>query len=213
MDHESQGLRLIFEAEKKAGVKASYYFRNSTFNPLMMKEIENYGSEASLHFEPIADYVKANPQITTREELHASDFKVRCLEILKADLKRFRELLDIPCTTIASHGEWENRLVGTPNNFLTENEDTYEELGITLEAYNKTFISEISSYICDGPMELNGGYTYGRSPLEAIAAGDERILFLSHPSHWHNSKKRIVRKIAKVLFKPSKRKDIDFKRL
>ena len=178
-----------------------------------MKEIENYGSEASLHFEAIADYVKANPHITTREELHSSDFEARCLEIVKADLERFRALLNIPCSTIASHGERENRLVGTPNNYLTENEETYEKLGIKLEAYNKTFISEISSYICDGPMELNGGYTYGRSPLEAIADGDERILFLSHPSHWHNSTRLIVRKMAKVLLKPNGRKKIDFQRL
>ena len=60
VDHFSDGTRMMFEIEKNYKVKSSFYFRNSTFNPSLMKEIEAYGSEASLHFEPIADIVKAN---------------------------------------------------------------------------------------------------------------------------------------------------------
>jgi hypothetical protein len=60
VDNRSLGEKKIFEVEQRYGVKSSFYFRNSTFNPTFMREIESYGSEASLHFEPIADFVKAN---------------------------------------------------------------------------------------------------------------------------------------------------------
>ena len=128
VDHFSDGTRMMYEIEKKYNVKSSFYFRNCTFEPELMQEIEKYGSEASLHFEPIADYVKANPSIKNKEDLFSSDFESKCLKILKSNIIRFRELLDIPCVTIASHGEYENSLVETANNYLTEDTDTYKLL-------------------------------------------------------------------------------------
>jgi len=97
----------MFEVENKYGVKSSFYFRNSTYEPELMKRIESYGSEASLHFESIAGFIKANPEIKNREELFKVDFKDNCLNILKADRDRFRLLCDLPCIIIASHGERE----------------------------------------------------------------------------------------------------------
>ncbi len=40
----------FFEIENKYNVKASYYFRLSTLDYKFMKEIHEYGSEASYHF-------------------------------------------------------------------------------------------------------------------------------------------------------------------
>jgi hypothetical protein len=118
IDHFSDGTKMMFDIEKKYNVTSSFYFRNATFEPKLMKEIEMYGSESSLHFEPIADFVKANPDIKTKEALFETDFEERCLKVLKANLDRFRNLLNIPCSTIASHGEYENSLVKTPNKLL-----------------------------------------------------------------------------------------------
>lgn len=75
IDHFSDGTGMMFEVEKKYAVTSSFYFRNSTFEPKLMKEIESYGSESSLHFEPIADFVKANPQIKSKEDLFKTDFQ------------------------------------------------------------------------------------------------------------------------------------------
>ena len=86
IDHFSDGTEMMFEIEKKYQVSSSFYFRNSTFEPKLMKEIEAYGSESSLHFEPVADFIKANPFIQNREELFKSDFEEKCLGILKANL-------------------------------------------------------------------------------------------------------------------------------
>jgi len=213
VDHFSSGTKMMFEVEKKYDIKSSFYFRNSTFAPKLMKEIEKYGSEASLHFEPIADFVKANG-IKNKEELYSfKNWEQRCLNILKANLDRFRNLLDIPCLTIASHGEYENSLVETPNNYLTEDTKTYNFLGIKLEAYNKQMIEKVTCYISDVPIEINGGYKYGTTPFEAIQKDERFIMFLTHPNHWHYSLLKQFKKLVKIIIKaPINRKE-SFKRV
>lgn len=199
VDHFSNGTKMMFEVEKKYGTTSSFYFRNSTFEPKLMKEIEAYGGEASLHFEPIADFVKAN-DIKSKDELFKHrDWQKKCLEILKCNIERFRKLIDIPCVTIASHGEYENTLVKTPNNYLTEYISTYEYLGIKLEAYNKNFIDQVTCYISDVPIEINSGYRYGISPIEAIEKEEKIILFLTHPNHWYYSRWKQFKKLVKVI--------------
>jgi len=213
VDHLSDGTLMMFEVEKKYNVKSSFYFRNSTFEPKLMKEIEKYGSEASLHFEPIADFVKANG-IKNKEELYSyKDWQSRCLNILKSNIERFRNLIDIPCTTIASHGEYENSLVKTPNNYLTEDIKTYEYLGIKLEAYNKKMIERVTCYISDVPIEINGGYKYGTTPFEAINRDEEFIMFLSHPNHWHYSLWKQFKKLVKVVIKKPINSRMSFNRI
>lgn len=213
VDHLSNGTKMMFEVEKKYEVTSSFYFRNSTYEPKLIKEIENYGSESSLHFESIADFVKANPNIINKEDLFKTNFQEKCLKVLKANLDRFRLLCDIPCVTIASHGERENTLVSTPNNFLTEDVRTYDYLGIKLEAYNQEMISKVTCYISDVPIEINDGYRYGVHPLEAIKNGESFIMFLTHPNHWHYSAFKLFKKLIKVLIiKPINKKE-NFKRI
>ncbi|MDB5053869.1 MAG: hypothetical protein JWM44_1919 [Bacilli bacterium] len=212
VDGNSQGARKMFELEQKYGAHASYYFRHSTFNPPLMKDIEKYGSESSFHYEPIAEYSRARG-ITTKEELFKTNFEVECLQILKNDIERYRLLLQIPCTTIASHGAPENRLLDTPNNFLTENPLTYEALGIKLEAYNKEFISKITCYVSDYAIEINNGYKYGTHLFEAMKRGEKMILFLTHPELWHYEGKRRLKKVVKSILKAPERRAIHFKRI
>jgi len=213
VDHFSDGTKMMFEVEKKYGVTSSFYFRNSTFEPKLMKDIELYGSEASLHFEPIADFVKANG-IKNKDKLNSfEDWEERCLNILKANLDRYKNLLGIPCLTIASHGEYENTLVQTPNNYLTEDTKTYDFLGIKLEAYNKQMIEKVTCYISDIPIEINGGYRYGTTPFEAIQKDEKFIMFLTHPNHWHYSRWKQFKKLVKVIIqKPIINKE-SFKRV
>lgn len=213
VDHFSNGTKMMFEVEKKYRVTSSFYFRNATYEPKLMKEIEAYGSESSLHFEPIADFVKANQDIKNKEDLFETDFKERCLKVLKANLERFRLLLDVPCITIASHGEHENTLVKTANNYLTEDSATYEYLGIKLEAYNKEMIDKVTCYISDVPIEINSGYKYGVNPLDAIAKNEPFVMFLSHPNHWHYSVWKNFKKLVKVIIKKPINTQKSFRRI
>jgi len=213
LDQLSNGAKMMYSMEKKYNVKSSFYFRNSTYDPKLIKEIEAYGSEASLHFEPIADFVKAN-NIKNKKELYSfTDWEQKCLNILKANLERYRNLLNIPCSTIASHGEYENTLVETANNHLTENTKTYNFLNIKLEAYNKEMIEKVTAYISDVPLEITDGYKYGTTPFEAIARDEKFIIFLSHPNHWHYSLWKQFKKLVKTIIRPQDFVVTKFKRI
>ena len=50
--------KLFFRIEKKYNLKSTYYFRQSTIEIPFMQEIEDYGSEASYHYEEIAQFCK-----------------------------------------------------------------------------------------------------------------------------------------------------------
>ncbi len=212
IDHYSNGAAMMFEIEKKYEATASYYFRNFTIDADFIKRIEKYGSEATLHFETIADFVKEH-NIKTKEELFKINFKEKCLENLKINLSKFRNSFKSPCITIASHGEYENTLVQTPNNYLTEDTSVYNYLGIKLEAYNKNFIDSLDCYISDTVMEINNGFRYGLHPIEAIEKGRKNILFLTHPNHWHYSKYKQFKKIVKMIIKKPIIKTDMFKRI
>lgn len=212
VDHFSQGTKMMFDVEKKYKVYSSFYFRNSTYEPDLMREIEAFGSESSLHFEPIADFVKNHPEIKNKSDLFNTNFQKVCLDKLKKDIDWFRSSCGIPCATIASHGEYENILVQTPNNYLTEDIGVYEYLGIELEAYNKEMIGKVTCYISDVPIEENNGYKYGVTPFKAIESQEPFIMLLTHPNHWHYSPWRQLKKLIRSVVKKPIIKSNRFKR-
>ncbi len=212
VDHISPATRRMHLIEQSMGARASYYFRNQTAEKELMQEIEETGSEASLHFETLADFMK-DRGITDRDTLLSVDFKSPCLERLQENIWRFRGEFGIPCLTIASHGEAINLKVGVPNNALTEDISVYDNLGIRLEAYNKDFLSRVSCYISDTVMEENDGYRYGKHPFQAIREAQPLILFLTHPNHWYYSLYQRFRKIVKVMIRKPVDQPEQFKRL
>ncbi|WP_052233292.1 hypothetical protein [Massilia sp. WF1] len=60
IDTDLRTTRKLFEIEKKYGIRASYYFRLSTLDFGLMREIEEYGSEAIYHYEELASFAKRN---------------------------------------------------------------------------------------------------------------------------------------------------------
>ncbi|MBN1338011.1 MAG: hypothetical protein JXA03_01735 [Bacteroidales bacterium] len=212
IDKRSKATGLMFEIEKRLCVHASYYFRNSTMDIALMERIESFGSEASLHFETIADFIKEKG-ISSKNELKQYDYYETCLENLKINLELLRKETSFPFATIASHGERANLKCRISNNMLTEDLRSYSRLGIVLEAYNEEFIKAITSYISDTPVEINGGYRYNVHPLNAIAAKSPLILFLTHPEHWHYQGKAKFRKIIKSIIKKNIIVDDKFRRV
>lgn len=111
------------------------------------------------------------------------------------------------------YGEEENGMVGVSNNYLTDDDSVYGDLGIVLESYQQKFIESMGIYISDTVMEYNGGYRYGITPQEAIADGISPILFLSHPNHWKYTHRGQFRKIVKSIIKSPIRTKENFKRI
>lgn len=212
VDHISPGTRAMLNAEQKYGATASYYFRWSTADYFLMKDIIAGGGEGSLHFETIANFLRRQQgkRYSKEDVLVRKDF---FLELLKHELALFRAYYDVPCQTLASHGAEENSMVGVSNNYLTDDDSVYGDLGIVLESYQQKFIESMGIYISDTVMEYNGGYRYGITPQEAIADGISPILFLSHPNHWKYTHRGQFRKIVKSIIKSPIRTKENFKRI
>lgn len=212
VDHISPGTREMFMAEQKYGANASYYFRWSTAEYQLMQDIASAGGEASLHFETIANFLRRQKgrKYSKEDILSRKNFFIN---LLKNELALFRAYYDVPCQTLASHGAEENGWVGVSNNFLTDDDSVYGELGIILEAYQKQLIDSMGIYISDAVMEYNDGYRYGKTPQEAIAEGISPILFLSHPNHWKYTSRGQFRKIVKSIIKRPIRTKESFKRI
>lgn len=58
IDTDVGGARAFFEIEKALGIRASYYFRLSTIDRDLMREINSYGSEVGYHYEELATHAK-----------------------------------------------------------------------------------------------------------------------------------------------------------
>lgn len=180
IDTDPATARRLFEIERSLGARASYYFRLTTLDTRLMVEIEEFGSEASYHFEEIADFVK----------LHG----IRCPGMLRARMDEVEDQFFINFTdierrtgiklrTVASHGDFVNRKLGVINHELLQNAALRQRCGITHEAYDAALMHCFDIYISDRAWpEMYRPC----SPLEVLDT-HERIYFTSHPVHWRTN--------------------------
>ncbi|HNW99983.1 MAG TPA: hypothetical protein PLE74_06450 [Candidatus Cloacimonadota bacterium] len=208
IDYSSPATLQMLKLEKKYNATASYYFRHNTMKHELMKRIEAEGCEVSLHYETLATWAIEH-DIQTREQLNLINWKPICLDRLSKEIRNMRAL-GFPCRTIASHGTPRNIQLKTANYFLFYDEDYYDKLDIDLETYNREFIAQLDTYIMDGDKILNRGWYYGKSPQEAIQEGQNRILILTHPHHWHYNFQRAVYHALKALYRGPKTEETRF---
>lgn len=84
IDTDVKTAKKIFEIEKNHNIKSTYYFRLATLDIKLMQEINEFGSEASYHFEEIATYCKTNHIKTKQEVLENID---KAKEMFKKNIK------------------------------------------------------------------------------------------------------------------------------
>lgn len=180
IDKISNGTHMMFDIERKNHVKATYYFRWSTYDPKLIKEIYDQGFEVGLHYETIATYcIKNRKNRVTTQDIQ------KCKAILKDEIKEFRNISGIDIKTISAHGTPVNKAVGVLNNVLVD-EQSYKDYGIVGEAYDKDIIKNyVRSYICDNYILFKYGFLYKANPIDSILKNAKVIEFLSHPHHWY----------------------------
>jgi hypothetical protein len=191
IDTDLRTTRKLFEIEKKHGIRASYYFRLSTLDFGLMREIEEYGSEASYHYEEVASFAKRNK---IKDPALVRD----CLpEIRNAFRKNFHWLeqqLGKKIRTVAGHGDFANRRLKVNNTEILADRQLREECGIECEAYDRDLLDHIDMYIADRPPPQ---YYCPTSPLNVIGV-HQRICLVTHPrqveTNWkENTKDNIFR--------------------
>lgn len=170
--------RAMWQIERALEVKATRYFRWSTFDVNFMHEIESNRGEASYHFEEIATYAKKH-SISSQSEIMQHIQTIR--ELFRENVKRMRELTMLPIETVASHGDFANRKLRLYNWEITKDAQLRRDLEIACETYDEELNVRGMSRFCDAayPEFWDSG-----NPLEAIRRGDSIIYLLVHPRHW-----------------------------
>ncbi|KQQ36224.1 hypothetical protein ASF61_08530 [Duganella sp. Leaf126] len=191
IDSDLATARRMFEIEQRHGVRASYYFRLSTLDFGLMREIEDYGSEASYHYEELATYAKRE-HLKRPADVQAGLDRIRAE--FEANFRRIEATLGRKLDTLASHGDFANRRLGMTNCLLLDDDALRTRCGIAAECYDSALQSSFDLYISDKPAPRY----FQPIPPQAALGRHRRICLLTHPSQWHagwaaNSRKNLVR--------------------
>jgi len=186
IDTDLRTTRKLFDIEKKYGVTASYYFRLSTLDFGLMREIEEYGSEAGYHYEEVASYAKQH-RIKDAAALRRAMAQIR--RNFAANFASVEQRLGKKIRTVASHGDFVNRRLKISNTEILNDPQLRKDCGIACEAYDRALLDHVDIYISDRPAPQ---YFYPTSPLEAIRT-HRRICLVTHPrqveTNWKESTK------------------------
>jgi hypothetical protein len=180
IDSDLRTAKKMFALEGKHGVTASYYFRLTTLDFGFMREIEAAGSEASYHYEEVADYAK-------RHRIHCpQEIRRRFPEIREQFILNFTsitERLGKNMVTVASHGDFANRRLKIINHELLRDDALRRRCGIECESYDAELLRHFDAYISDREYPQ---YYFPMSPFQALGQY-ERICFLTHPIQWETN--------------------------
>lgn len=174
IDTDLRTTRKLFQIEKKYGIKSSFYFRLSTLDIDLMREIEEYGSEASYHYEELATYAKKN-RIKDASVLRGHLPEIR-LEFA-ANFSRIERQLGTKMKTVCGHGDFANRRLKLSNTEILADVQLRQRCGIEAEAYDRNLMDNIDIYISDQPPP---DFYHPCSPLISLGR-HRRIYLLTHP--------------------------------
>ena len=183
IDTDIRTAKKMFSIEQSLGIKATYYFRLSTLDYALIKEISEYGSEASYHFEELASYCKINHIKSKQEALEGLD---EIKSIFKLNVEMIEKEASIKIQSVASHGDFVNRKLNVINNVVTDDLSLRKELGIVCETYDSILMDSFDLYISDKPYPV---YFSPTSPFDALKEPDKNsiICMTSHPRQWETN--------------------------
>jgi hypothetical protein len=169
--------RKMWEIDKALGICSSYYFRLSTIDVELMREIDRSGGEASYHYEEIATEAKRQG-LRRAEEIRGVMPAIQ--DVFRQNLECLRRETGAPMTIVASHGDWLNRRLGIANWALLEDREFRRRVGVELEVYDDVFRRHLKSRHSDSSYPR----FWERDPYEALEAGTPLVYLLVHPRHW-----------------------------
>lgn len=180
IDSDLRTASKMFALEAKHGITASYYFRLSTLDFGLMREIEAYGSEASYHFEEVSSFAKRH---------HIKDARIlrSRFPLIRAQFRRnlltIESKLGRKLVTVASHGDFANRRLKVINHEILADTQFRARCGIVCETYDEALLSRFDMYISDRPHPV---YFHPMAPGEALG-GHRAICLLTHPVQWETN--------------------------
>jgi hypothetical protein len=198
IDTDPESARIFHLTEQKLNMGASYYFRLSTLNVPLMREIHNSGSEVGYHYEELSDYCKKyrikDPEKAIREFSNIRSFFLENLAMVE-------KKIGFKITSAASHGDFVNRYLKLPNHsFVTD--ELLKEAGLVCECYNPSLLEKYSFIASDAQYPK---IYRPESPEFALKNKLPVVYLLTHPRHWFpaplsNLKDNLKRMLAGIQY-------------
>ena len=178
VDSDPAGAARMFACERECGVRATYYFRLSTLDPDLVRQIIAYGSEVGYHFEEIATVAK---RLGLRSR---ADVDVR-LEAIRTEFRHniahFTRRCGYAPRTVAAHGDFANRRIGIANSHLLTRR-LIDELGLVSDIHDERVYGALAARFLDQPAPT---WWTPDDPVELLAAKrPSPMLVLVHPRQW-----------------------------
>jgi len=192
VDVDPVGAAKMYAIEKQLGAQATYYFRWRTIDASLIHKMLQDGFEVALHYETLATYCKKQ-RIRKAAAIDAPILR-QCFSKLVDEIKIFRQRFG-EMSTIASHGDKRNRLLGIPNWVILSHGDR-NLLGIEFEAYDPEIQQQFEAYISDSSITKGFAWQYGTTPEEAIKNDLSPICLLTHPEHWNFSLEKKLKSLV-----------------
>ncbi len=183
--HDRNSHSLLFaQIQKEFGIQGTYYFRvvPESFDPKMMREMEDMGHEIGLHYEEM-DFAKGDVK--------------KAYDLFLSHLKMFREIVNVE--TICMHGSPRSKF-DNKDIWITHN---YRDLNLIGEPYfdldvKKVFYLTDTGMMWDGhrfsirdKMDGQMNHYHFHSTQQIISAIQQgrfpdQCMMNFHPQRWHS---------------------------
>lgn len=183
VDTDPETACMMWRIELDLGITSSYFFRLSTVDPRLMREIAAHGGEVGYHYEEFATLAKSYG-LHTAEQVMRHLPEARAL--FRANLEGLRSSTGLPLRSAASHGDFINRRLGITNKPILSDPVFRETVGIDLEAYDESLRDQLAGSFRD--LQYPARWL-PLSPALAIESGDTPIHILVHPRQWRANPK------------------------
>jgi hypothetical protein len=177
IDSDVPRARRMWAIERQAGVVGSWFFRRSTWDVPLMRELAAHGCDVGYHYEELSTLVKQRGAATPGQ---ARTLIGPARDRLRAALDELRADSGLPLDVLASHGDFANRAVDVSNVELLEDGGFRARVGVRLEAY------DVEGHVDARSTDSSGGRRlwWPSDPLEALERGARVVEVLVHPRAW-----------------------------